>query len=60
MNNLLLTKERIKRAERLRQAQLAATQNGMLISYRRSAFEERQQQAREEVAAMDFKLRIHC
>ena len=54
MNILLLTKERIKRAERLHQAQLAATQNGMLISYRRSAFEERQQQAREKVAAMDF------
>ena len=33
MNNLLLTKERIKRAERLRKAKLAATQNGMLISY---------------------------
>ena len=54
MNNLLLTKERIKRAERLRKAQLAATQNGMLISsYRRSAFEARQKQAHEEVAAMD-------
>ena len=53
MNNLLLTKERIKRAERLRKAQLAATQNGMLISYRRSALEERQKQAREEVATMD-------
>ena len=53
MNNLLLTKERIKRAERLHQAQLSATQNGMLISYRRSAFEERQKQAREEVAAND-------
>ena len=53
MNNLLLTKERIKRAERLRKAQLAATQNGMLISYRRSDFEERQKQAREEVSAMD-------
>ena len=53
MNNLVLTKERIKRAERLRKAQLASTQNGMLISYRRSAFEERQKQAREEVAAMD-------
>ena len=53
MNNLLLTKERLKRAERLRQAQLAATQNGMLISYRRSAFELRQTQAREELAAMD-------
>ena len=53
MNNLLLTKERIKRAERLRKAQLAATQNGMLISYRRSAFEHRQMQAREEVTAID-------
>ena len=53
MNNLLLTKERIKRAERLHGAQLAATQNGMFISYRRSAFEERQKQAREEVAAND-------
>ena len=53
MNNLLLTKERIKRAERLHRAQLAATQNGMLIAYRRSAFEERQTQAREEIAAMD-------
>ena len=53
MNNLLLTKERIKRAERLRKAQLAATQNGMLISYRRSSFEGRQKQAREEVTSID-------
>ena len=53
MNNLLLTKERIKKAERLHAAQLAATQNGMLISYRRSAFEERQKKARKEFAAMD-------
>ena len=53
MNNLLLTKERIKKAERLRLSQLAATKNGMLITYRPSVFEERQKQAREEVAAMD-------
>ena len=53
MNNLLLTKERIKKAERLRKAQLAATKNGMLISYRRSVFEKRQQQACEKVATMD-------
>ena len=53
MNNLLLTRERIKRAESLRLAQLAATKNGVLISYRLSVFEERQKQAREEVAAMD-------
>tara|TARA_Y100001968_G_scaffold57739_1_gene48856 strand:+ start:1635 stop:1799 length:165 start_codon:yes stop_codon:yes gene_type:complete len=54
MNNLVLTKERIKKAERLHQAQLAATQNGMLIAYRRSAFKERQKQARKEVTATDF------
>ena len=53
MNNLLVTQERIKKAERLRKAQLAATQNGMLISYRRSAFVERQTKARKKVAAMD-------
>ena len=53
MNNLLLTKARIKRAERLRLAQLAATKNGMLISYRPSILVERQNQAREEVAAID-------
>jgi len=53
MNNLLLTRERIKKAGRLHDAQLTATKNGMLSSYRRSAFEERQKQAREEVASND-------
>ena len=41
MNNLLLTRERIKKAGRLHAAQLTATKNGMLIFYRRSAIEER-------------------
>ena len=53
MNNLLLIRERIKKAERLHQAQLAATRNGQVISYKSSVFEERQKQSREEVAAMD-------
>ena len=53
MNNLLLTKERIKKAERLHAAQLAATKNGKLIFYRPSVLEERQKQALEEFAAMD-------
>ena len=53
MNNLLLTKKRIKRAERLHAAQLAATKNEKLISYKPSVFEESQKQAREEVTAMD-------
>ena len=53
MNNLLLTKERIKRAEKLHAAQLATFKKGVFISYKPSVFEERQKQAREEVAAMD-------
>jgi len=53
MNNLLLTKQRLKRADRFRLAQLASTKNGMLIPYRPSAFTESQKQARKEVAAMD-------
>ena len=53
MNYLLLTKERIKRAERLRLAQLAATKNGMLVTYRPSVFEEKQIKAREEASLME-------
>tara|TARA_Y100001968_G_scaffold238804_1_gene222234 strand:- start:1390 stop:1554 length:165 start_codon:yes stop_codon:yes gene_type:complete len=53
MNNLLLTKERIKKAERLHAAQITATKNGMLFTYKPSVFEERQNQTREEVAIMD-------
>ena len=49
MNNLLLTKNRIKKAERLHQAQIAATKNGMSISYRSSVFEKRTQQASEDI-----------
>ena len=53
MNNLLLTKERIKKAEKLHKAQLVVTQNGLLISYRPPAFIERQKVASNEAAAMD-------
>tara|TARA_B100000575_G_C23113970_1_gene643780 strand:+ start:1781 stop:1942 length:162 start_codon:yes stop_codon:yes gene_type:complete len=53
MNNLLLTKERIKKAERLHKAQLVVTQNGLRISYRPPAFIERQKVASNEAAAMD-------
>tara|TARA_Y100001978_G_scaffold73110_1_gene65546 strand:- start:191 stop:352 length:162 start_codon:yes stop_codon:yes gene_type:complete len=53
MNNLLLTKERIKKSEKLHKAQLGVTQNGMLISYRPPAFIERQKVASNETAAMD-------
>jgi hypothetical protein len=53
MHNLALTKERIKKAERLHAAQLATFKKGVFTSYKSSVFEERQKQAREEVAAMD-------
>ena len=53
MNNLLLTREPIKKAGMLHAAQLTATKNGMLISYRCSDFEDRQKQIREEVAEMN-------
>ena len=53
MNNLLLTKERIKKAQRLRVAQLAATKNGEFTPYKPSVFEERQKQARKDLAALD-------
>ena len=53
MNNLALTKKRIKKAERLQSSQLATFKKGVFTSYKPSVFEERQKQAREEIAAMD-------
>ena len=53
MNNLVLTKKRIKKAEMLYAAQLATFKKGVFTSYKPSVFEERQKQAGEEVASMD-------
>ena len=58
MNNLVLTKKRIKKAERLHAAQLATFKKGVFTSYKSSVFEETQKQAREELAAMDSQFRI--
>ena len=58
MNNLVLTKKRVLKAERLHKAQLATFKKGVFTSYKTSVFEERQNQACEEVAAMDSWLRI--
>ena len=41
MNNLLRIREKIKRANRLYEAQLLATKSGEVSPYRRSVFEER-------------------
>ena len=46
MNNLVLIREKIKRAERLNEAKLIATKNGEIASYNPSVFELRQKQAR--------------
>ena len=53
MNNLALTKKRIEKTDRLHAAQLATSQKAVFTSYKSSVFEERQKQARDEVAAMD-------
>ena len=53
MNNLVLTKKRVLKAEKLHKAQLTTFKNGVYTSYKPSVFEERQNQARNEVAATD-------
>ena len=53
MNNLVLIRDKIKRANRLHQAQLLATKNGEVTSYRRTVFEERIRQAQKEMELVD-------
>ena len=55
MNNLVKIREKIKRSERLHQAQLLATKNGEVTPYRNSVFKRRQQKAIEDMA-MDWVL----
>ena len=51
MNNLVLTKKCIKKVKRLHAAQLATFKKGVFTAYKPSVFEERQNQACNEVAA---------
>ena len=53
MNNLVLIREKIKRAERLNKAQLLATINGEITPYNPSIFELRQKQAHKDVEALN-------
>ena len=53
MNNLVLTKKGIKKAEMLHAAQLVTFKKGVFTSYKTSVFKERQKQAFEEVSATD-------
>ena len=52
MNNLVLTKKRVLKAAILQRSQLATFKKGVFSSYKPSVFEDRQKQAREDVAAM--------
>ena len=53
MNNLVLTKKRVLKAERLHKAQLATFKKGVFTSYKPSVFWDRQKQARKEVLSVD-------
>ena len=55
MNNLLQIREKMKRANRLFEAQLLATKNGEVTPYRRSVFEERVKQAQKEIRVKESK-----
>ena len=50
MNNLVLTKKRVLKAERLHKAQLATFKKGVFTSYKPSVFEERLNEVSNEVA----------
>ena len=56
MNNLLQIREKIKKANRLFEAQLLATKNGEITPYKRSVFEERTRQAQKEMRYKESKL----
>ena len=58
MNNLLKIREKIKRANRLYEAQLLATKNGEVVPYRRSVFEERIRQTQKEMILKESKNEI--
>ena len=53
MNNLVLIREKIKRAERLNKARLLATKNGEITPYNHSILEQRQKQARKDMEALN-------
>ena len=55
MNNLLQIREKIKRANRLHEAQLLATKSGEFTPYRRSVFEERIKKTQKEMKLKDSK-----
>ena len=55
MNNLLKIREKIKRADRLCQAQLLAIKNGGVTPYKRSVFQERVRNTQKEMKLKESK-----
>jgi len=55
MNNLLQIREKIKRANRLYEAQILATKNGKVTPYKKSVFEERIRKTQKEIKLKDSK-----
>ena len=55
MNNLLQIREKIKRANRLYEAQLLATKIGKVTPYKRSVFEERIRETQKEMNLKESK-----
>ena len=55
MNNLLKIREKIKKANKLYEAQLLATKNGKVTPYRKSVFEERIRKTQKEMQLKDSK-----
>ena len=55
MNNLLQIREKINRANRLKESQLLATKNGQVSPYKRSVFEERIRQTQKGMKLRDSK-----
>ena len=53
MNNLILIRGKINRANRLHQAKVLATKNGEVTPYRRTVFEERVRQTQNEMELLD-------
>ena len=53
MNNLLQIREKIKKANRLYEAQLLATKSGEVTPYRTSVFQERIRQTQKGMKSKD-------
>ena len=54
-NNLLQIREKIKRDNRIYEAQILATKSGEVNPYRRSVFEERIKKTQKEIKLKDLK-----